>query len=74
MSLWQMSLNASKTIEDYASSIPGPYLNRINDLGLKKGESVRLIRETPFGGPKVYQVGDSVFSLSKEIAEKIIVL
>lgn len=46
---------------------------RLNDLGVREGQSVSCIQWTPFGGPRSYKMDNGVFALDQELAEAIMV-
>ena len=71
MNLWDLPQFSQASIKSYKDSIPGNYQLRLRELGFEEGERVTCLRSAPFGGPKVFKVGDSVFSLAKDVAEEI---
>ncbi len=46
---------------------------RLREIGLGEGEKVQCLKVLPFGGPKVFQIRDSVFSLEKAVAHRVFV-
>lgn len=44
---------------------------RLKELGVVEGREVFCIKVTPFGGPGIYRLGDSVISLDMDLAEKV---
>lgn len=44
---------------------------RLSELGLDPGEIVQCLQSSPFGGPRIYRIGDSVFSIERALAENI---
>ena len=71
MSLWILPKHKSALIEGFSENLPAGYLMRLRELGFEKHEKVRCLKKAPFRGPRVYQVGDSVFSMAQDIAELI---
>lgn len=71
LTLWQLQPNKSAEIIAWDDRVPFSYTQRIQELGFVVGEQVRCIRTSLFGGPRVYQVGGSVYSLEKAIANGI---
>jgi Fe2+ transport system protein FeoA len=60
-------------IEKIDDLLPEKITKRLFEMGLEVDQIVRCVRVPPIKGPKVFQISDSVFSLEKEIAEKIFV-
>ena len=48
-------------------------LAKLNQHGLYQGDSLRVVRTAPLGGPLLVQVNGREIALGREIAEKIIV-
>lgn len=46
---------------------------RLNQYGLYQGDSLRVMRAAPLGGPLLVQVNGREIALGREIADKIIV-
>lgn len=44
---------------------------RLGELGFCEGARVRVLRRAPFGGPYVYEVSGSVFSVEPRLAASI---
>lgn len=68
MNLWELPMGQLATLKGFSKDLPESYQNRLQDLGFEVGGSVFCERWTPFGGPRVYRVCDSVFSLAKDVA------
>jgi Fe2+ transport system protein FeoA len=68
MNLWELPIGHLATLKSFSSDLPISYQVRLQDLGFEIGSAVFCERWTPFGGPRVYRVCDSVFSLAKDIA------
>ncbi len=68
MNLWELPEHACGVIQSYDSNLPNSSLQRLRDLGFAEGEGVECIQRLPLGGPRVYRMGDSVFSLDRDIA------
>lgn len=73
MSLWELSPEKRATVETIVASCPELFKTRLGDLGFYPGEHIVCLRKTPFGGPRVYQVGHSVFALAEDIASFVLV-
>jgi ferrous iron transport protein A len=48
-------------------------LVKLNQYGLYQGDSLRVVRVAPLGGPLLVQVNGREIALGREIADKIIV-
>ena len=46
---------------------------KLNQYGLYQGDSLRVVRAAPLGGPLLVQVNGREIALGREIADKIIV-
>lgn len=44
---------------------------RLGELGFREGARVRFLRRAPFGGPHVYEVCGSVFSVEARLVSHI---
>ncbi len=71
LTLWQLAPKRVATISRFDSNLQNKSLERLNDLGFRLGEEISCLQNNFMGGPSVYKIGDSVFSLAKEIAESI---
>ena len=70
-SLWEAQSEVSVTISSFADTLSTIEATRLRDLGLYESTPVICIRRLPFGGPIILQVGDNIFSLTKELASQI---
>lgn len=73
MSLWNLKSNQSARVRGIDPSLPATFRDRLEHLGFAAGEQVACVRRTPFNGPRVYRVGDSVFSLAQDIASAVLI-
>ena len=67
MTLWDLDKNAQARITSFSKEMPQPYCLRLRELGFEKSTTITCQRKAPFGGPRTYQLGDSVFSIEKSI-------
>ena len=44
---------------------------RLHELGFREGAVLRFLRRAPFGGPSVYQVSGTVFSVEARLVAHI---
>lgn len=74
MNLWDLKKNATATISGLAESIPENYRRRLSELGFHMDEHVLCVHQTFASGPRLYQVGNCVYSLESDIARSIVVI
>lgn len=73
INLWQAPKEKTLRIVALDSTLDKKQSRRLCDLGLYNKSQVICIHRLPFGGPLVVQVGDNIFSLTKELASKILI-
>lgn len=71
MKLLQVSLNTQ--VKFLAVENVPSLMTKLNQYGLYQGDSLRVVRVAPLGGPLLLQVNGREIALGREIAEKIIV-
>ncbi len=72
-SLWSLQAGEICRIQDFAGELAVSYRERLMEFGFFPGEVVSCLQSPALGAPKVYRVGNSVFSLDDEIATRIVV-
>lgn len=72
MTLWDLQEQQLARIESISEELQEKHRYRLRELGFEQEISVRCVKKTPFGGPKLYQIGDSVFSLTEDIARAVL--
>lgn len=72
-SLWNLKPGTSAIIAEMAEKIPAPYRRRLRELGFHPQETITCVKKTLAGGPRLYQIGNCVYSLEREIADAIAV-
>jgi Fe2+ transport system protein FeoA len=72
-SLWNLSPARQARVKTIIDTCPELFKSRLGDLGFYPGERIICLRKTPFGGPRVYQVGHSVFALAQDIASFVLI-
>jgi Fe2+ transport system protein FeoA len=72
--LWNLRENQEALVKDFCPSLLTQHRNRFIELGFREGESVKCIKTPPFGAPHVFEVSNTVFSISREDASKIFLL
>jgi Fe2+ transport system protein FeoA len=71
--LWNLKVNQMAVVSGFSSSLTEAFQGRLSALGFRSGQKVFCLGETPFGGPRIFQIGDSVFSLACDLARGIVV-
>lgn len=71
MTLWKLQPSTSAVIKGIDLSIPLEHQNRLKILGFSEGSTVACLRKTPFNGPRLFQINQSVYSLAEDIASAI---
>ena len=74
MTLWNLQENSQAIVGSLSARIPLTYQKRLIELGFHENEKVMCVKRTPAGNPRLFRVGDSVYSLEKEIADAIEVI
>jgi len=69
ISLTKAPCNLVLEIKSFAPSFG--WANRLESMGIRKGQRVRKIACQPFGGPVVIEVGGCCVSMGRGIASKI---
>lgn len=69
ISLTKAPCNLVLEITSFAESFG--WANRLESMGIRKGQRVRKIACQPFGGPVVIEVGGCCVSMGRGIASKI---
>ena len=73
MSLWMLKERENCFVTTFDTCLKEGHATRLREIGIEEGESVRCLKTLPFGGPKVFQIRDSVFSLEKAVAHRIFI-
>ncbi len=71
MTLWELKSNQKAFIQDIDSNCSN--YERLISYGFNKHQSVQFLYKMALGGPRVYQIGDTVYSLSHSIAKNIMI-
>jgi ferrous iron transport protein A len=74
MNLWNLPKDKKARVSRLEPALSVSYQRRLGELGFREGDEVVCLRNTPFGGPRIYKVGDSVFSIARDVAENITVV
>jgi Fe2+ transport system protein FeoA len=73
MKLFDVPVDTPVKINNFSDSLSVKFQHRLREIGFVEGEMISCIRKTPFGGPGIFKVGGSIFSLGSEIAEFIMI-
>lgn len=68
LNLWDLPAQQSASIKGIFLQIAEHVQVRLRDLGFVTGEKVTCLQHIPFSGPRIYRMGDSVFSLDRDVA------
>ncbi len=74
MNLWALAEKQIAILKSFCPSIAEHHRQRFAELGFREGEPVKCIQRTPLGAPRIFEVGSTVYSLSKEDAIRIFLL
>ena len=71
MNLWSLPKKQTFLIDRIHDALPQEAQLRLHDLGFTAGQHVECLHEAPLGGPKVFRIGDAVFSLARDLASAV---
>jgi Fe2+ transport system protein FeoA len=71
MTLWDCPVQCLATITHTGGNLEEPIQRRLREIGIEKGQKVRLIKRAPWKGPIVLRVADGIFSLEYSLAREI---
>ena len=63
----------NRALKITAVDLPQEHVLLLLQLGLSPGEKINFLHTAPLGDPCAIEIGQQVFSLRKEICEKIMV-
>ncbi|GAC14163.1 FeoA family protein [Aliiglaciecola lipolytica] len=69
--VWELPTKKVAEIVGLQSGLSDAMSNRLKEMGFCGGESIRCIKQCPFNGPKVVELGGAILSIDKEIAQNI---
>lgn len=72
-SLWTLERGAAACILGYGERLDPAYRTRLAEMGFHPGERVSCVLRPALGAPRMYRVSNTVFSLDRELAERILV-
>ncbi|UAA38955.1 ferrous iron transport protein A [Paraneptunicella aestuarii] len=71
MTVWDLPKKTSAYVSHISDHLEMVVVSRLQEMGFNIDCEVLCLRRSPFSGPIVIQLGDSVISLEKDIADKI---
>ncbi len=67
MNAWELGQNQVGTVAKFLDG--NQQVNqRLKDLGFVLGEPIKCLKIPPFGGPKIFQNENGIYSIEKEVA------
>lgn len=69
--LWDLPTKLVAEISGLDQDMPKSMATRLQEMGFNDGQPIRCVKQCPFNGPKVVQLGDCVLSVDRHIAENI---
>jgi len=72
-SLWSLNPGEQCDVVGFDSGLPDAYRIRLMEFGFHPGETVSCLLSPGLGAPRVYRVSNTVFSLDREIADRVFV-
>lgn len=73
MSLWTLEEKEEGQVELFDPDLKINHITRLREIGLEEGERVVCLKVLPFGGPRIFQMRDGVFSLEGSLGRKVFV-
>lgn len=71
--LWTLERGKTARILGYGEQLDPAYRTRLAEMGFHPGETVSCVLCPALGAPRMYRVSNTVFSLDRELAERILV-
>jgi len=69
--LWDLKEKNHAVIKELDMAMIPNQHQRLKELGIRHGETIVCLKIPPFGGPRVYQICGSLFSIAKDVAFQI---
>lgn len=73
MSLWDLEIFQDAVVVGFAPHLQQDFVVRLREIGFHESNQVSCIKKTPLKGPRVYRVGDALFSLAQDVAAAILI-
>lgn len=71
MTLWEIKTKQSALVDGLDPTLVPAVFQRLTEMGFAEGQGIQCLRRSPFKGPLVLQLGDCVYSLEQNIANRI---
>ncbi|MEM1113854.1 MAG: FeoA family protein [Pseudomonadota bacterium] len=71
--LWQMRRGDCCVVVGFDPALREAYRRRLIELGFRPGVSISCVVAPSFGAPKLFQVASSVFSLERDLAQRVLI-
>lgn len=73
VSLWSLAAGVQCELQSFDENLPSSYQIRLQELGFQPGNTLQCLQTPKLGAPRVYRVSNTVYSLDKSIAERLLV-
>ncbi len=71
MTLWDLKSNQKAYIKEISSE--SPQYDKLLSYGFKPDHPIKFLYKMALNGPRVYQIGESIYSLSHSMAKNIMI-
>ncbi|MEO9946381.1 MAG: FeoA family protein [Paraglaciecola sp.] len=71
LTLWDIKKKQVAKVDGLDPTLTPSVQRRLSEMGFSSGQDIQCLRRSPFKGPLVLQLGDCVYSLEQDIANRI---
>jgi Fe2+ transport system protein FeoA len=71
--LWDMNAGDTAELAGWSDALPQVYETRLLELGFRPGATVACVQRPRFGAPRIFRVGNAVFSLEDTIGCAVLI-
>ena len=71
MTLWDIKSKQTALVDGLDPTLVPAVIQRLSEMGFAAGQVIQCLRRSPMKGPLVLQLGDCVYSLEQDIANRI---
>ncbi|WP_158967641.1 FeoA family protein [Paraglaciecola sp. L3A3] len=71
MTLWEIKKKQTALVDGIDPTLVPAVNQRLSEMGFAAGQVIQCLRRSPMKGPLVLQLGDCVYSLEQDIANRI---
>lgn len=71
INLWNVTTGQQCEVVGFEEALPEAYRVRLMEFGFHPGEQVTCLMTPGMGAPRVYRVSNTVYSLDRDIAERV---